>query len=155
MRIGVDGDRLRHELGVLLEDRDRNRALGSAISAQSQPAPSALQDAARGDFAANTVIETDTGITDLIRLHVAAGDRGLLLCGDASESVRAVVEPPWGERVRLIRARNLGPTTVLVRPDGEVAWSGELGDGGELVARVAETFGGSAARARLTSAGTR
>ncbi|MFD6062279.1 FAD-dependent oxidoreductase [Rhodococcus wratislaviensis] len=155
MRIGVDGDRLRHELDVLLEDRDRNRALGSVISAQSQPAPSTLQDAARGDFAANTVLETDTGVTDLVRLHVAAGNRGLLLGGDASESVRALVEPCWGERVRVIRARNLGPTTVLVRPDGEVAWSGEPGDGSELVARLAETFGGSATRARLTSAGTR
>ncbi|MEN0134988.1 MAG: FAD-dependent oxidoreductase [Rhodococcus sp. (in: high G+C Gram-positive bacteria)] len=141
MRIGADGDRLRHELDVLLHDRDRNRALGAVISAQNQPAPHALPDAQRGDFAANTVIETDTGITDLIRLHVAAGHRGLLLCGEATESVRALVEPRWGDQVQVIRARNLGPTSVLVRPDGEVAWSGELG--------------GSAARARLTSAGTR
>lgn len=154
MRIGADGDRLRHELDVLLRDRDRNRALGSAISAQSRPAPRALTHAGPGDFAANTVIETGTGVTDLIRLHAAAGNRGLLLCGNAPESARALVDTGWGERVAVVRARNL-EADVLVRPDGVVAWSGVWGDGSELPARLAETFGGSAARARLTSAGTR
>ncbi|MFE7420949.1 FAD-dependent monooxygenase [Rhodococcus sp. NPDC057529] len=140
MRIGAVGDRLRTELDRLLEDRNRNRALGSAISAQRRPAPRALAHAAPGDFAVNTVIETDTGITDLIRLHATAGSRGLLLCGNAPESARALVDTGWGERVAVIRVRNL-ETDVLVRPDGVVAWSGTCGDGNELSACLAETFG--------------
>jgi hypothetical protein len=45
---------------------------------------------------------------------------------------------PWGDRVRLIDAKYIGtwelpvlgavtaPTAVLIRPDGHVAWAGEL-----------------------------
>ncbi|MCQ4121215.1 FAD-dependent oxidoreductase [Rhodococcus tibetensis] len=142
MRIGPVGDRARSELDLLLADTQRNRALGALISGQSQPAPSGLPDALRGDFAVNTEIETDVETTDLIRLHVAAGDRGLLLCGDASAEMQALVESSWSDRVQVVRARNLGTANVLVRPDGEVAWSGGAADLAELSSRLTETFRG-------------
>jgi 3-(3-hydroxy-phenyl)propionate hydroxylase len=63
---------------------------------------------------------------------------------------------PWGNRVRLVEARHDGacelpvlgevatPPAVLIRPDGHVAWTGDLSDPG-LPAALDTWFGASVA----------
>jgi hypothetical protein len=59
---------------------------------------------------------------------------------------------PWANRVRLVEAKHVGawelpvlgeitaPSAVLIRPDGHVAWAGELPDP-ELPRALATWFG--------------
>lgn len=61
----------------------------------------------------------DLPLADGTRLHDALGDGRFVLVGDADVS-------GWADRVRVTRPANPGPT-MLVRPDGYVAWAGDAG----------------------------
>jgi 3-(3-hydroxy-phenyl)propionate hydroxylase len=92
-------------------------------------------------------------------LHTAAGPtRVFTLLHDARPVLLNLGEPggfdisPWADRVRLVDARHDGlwelpvlgeiaaPPAVLIRPDGHVAWAGELTDP-ELPQALATWFG--------------
>jgi len=96
-------------------------------------------------------------------LHTADGPtRVFTLLHEARPLLLELGEPggfdisPWGDRVRTVEARYDGvlelpvigsvatPAAVLVRPDGHVAWAGELGDP-ELPRALSTWFGAAAA----------
>jgi 2-polyprenyl-6-methoxyphenol hydroxylase-like FAD-dependent oxidoreductase len=97
-------------------------------------------------------------------LHTAAGrTRVFTLLHDARPVLLNLGEPggfdisPWANRVRLVDARHDGtwelpvlgeiaaPQAVLIRPDGHVAWAGDLTDR-ELPHALATWFGGATSR---------
>jgi hypothetical protein len=92
-------------------------------------------------------------------LHTADGPtRVSTLLHDARPVLLSLAEPggfdvsPWANRVRLVDAKHDGvwelpvlgeiaaPPAVLIRPDGHVAWAGELTDP-ELRQALATWFG--------------
>jgi 3-(3-hydroxy-phenyl)propionate hydroxylase len=95
-------------------------------------------------------------------LHTADGPtRVFTLLHDARPVLLNLVEPggfdiaPWANRVRLVDAKHDGacelpilgeiavPPAVLIRPDGHVAWAGDLTDP-ELPRAIASWFGAAA-----------
>jgi 3-(3-hydroxy-phenyl)propionate hydroxylase len=92
-------------------------------------------------------------------LHTADGStRVFTMLHDARPVLLNLGEPdgldtaPWGSRIRLVNATHDGvwdlpvigevaaPVAVLIRPDGHVAWTGELSDP-ELPRALATWFG--------------
>jgi 3-(3-hydroxy-phenyl)propionate hydroxylase len=97
-------------------------------------------------------------------VHTADGPRRVLtLLHDARPVLLNLGEPsgfdvsPWANRVRLVDATHVGvwelpvlgevaaPPAVLIRPDGHVAWAGELSDP-ELPRALATWFGAATPR---------
>ncbi len=101
-----------------------------------------------------------------LNLHTADGPtRVFTLLHDARPVLLNLGEPggfdisPWADRVRLVDARHDGvwelpvlgeiaaPPAVLIRPDGHVAWAGDLRD--PQLPRALATWFGAATRARV------
>ncbi len=110
---------------------DVNRAFGEMVNGTTTRHDLGDDDPLVGRLVADGTLTIDG---EPARLYALMHDgRGLLVDGDGEASEPAA---PWGARVRVARAP--GARSVLVRPDGCVAWAGRPGG---LVPALARWFG--------------
>ena len=84
-----------------------------------------------------------------LNVHLRAG-RGLLLDFEARGSLRALAGR-WGDRIGYVASdakERLGPSALLVRPDGVVAWAGDRAAADEAIAPAATRWFGNPEAAR-------
>ena len=84
-----------------------------------------------------------------LNVHLRAG-RGLLLDFEARGSLRALAGR-WGDRIGYVASdakKRLGPSALLVRPDGVVAWAGDRAAADEAIAPAATRWFGNPEAAR-------
>jgi 2-polyprenyl-6-methoxyphenol hydroxylase-like FAD-dependent oxidoreductase len=126
---GANITALRELFGELLTDTDNVRRVAELMSGADVRYGDGSGHPMTGRWMPDLSLSTETGPTRIAEL--LRGGRPLLLTASGAGGAKA-----WTDRVDVIVTPDAPAETVLIRPDGYVAWAGPDGDGLEDTLRT-------------------